>query len=134
MLIECTVKLMITTPTSIDVSVMSVTYFCILVSSGNHNPGSVFNSLWANSPFRMTPHLQVLTDASAMYSPAHTYTQAARRWLVPITVHIAGCHGTQNFFPIQYIVYHLIKNSTRESIVIVQKPLPDHTIGPVLIA
>jgi len=40
---------MITTPTSIDVSVMSVTYYCILVSSGNHNPGSAINSPLASS-------------------------------------------------------------------------------------
>ena len=49
----------------------------------------------------MIPHLQVLTDTSAMYSPAHTYTQTARRCLVPITVHVVGCHGTQNIFPHQ---------------------------------
>jgi len=62
---------------------------------GNHNP------LLGKLTFQMMPHLQVLTDTSAMYSPAHTYTQAARRWHVPITVHIAEYHGTQNIFPYQ---------------------------------
>jgi len=39
---------------------------------GNHN---LINSLLGKLTFQMMPHLQVLTDTSAMYSPAHTYTQ-----------------------------------------------------------
>ena len=91
---------MLTTPTSIDVCYVSDILLYIGIH-GNHKPGGAINSLLGKLTFQMVPHLQVLTDTSAMYSPAHTYTQTARRWLVSITVHIVGCHGTQNIFPYQ---------------------------------
>jgi len=90
---------MITTPTSIDIMcyVSDIIVYLypvattILVVQLTH---------CRQLTFQMIHHLQVLTDTSAMYSsPAHTYTQAAHRWLIPINVHVAGCHGTQNISP-----------------------------------